>query len=493
MMTEPLDLPISELSELVQTGAVSALELTERCLARIQARARLNAFISVRPELALQAARDVDAKRGRGERLGSLAGIPIAVKDALCTSDLPTTAGSKMLLRQADALGSGTAWQPPYDATAVERLRQADAIVIGKTNLDEFAMGSSNENSAFGPVDNPRLPGCTPGGSSGGSAAAVAAGLAPGSLGSDTGGSVRQPAAFCGVVGLKPTYGRVSRFGLIAFGSSLDQIGPLGRDVRGVARLLRVIAGRDPRDATSATQPLDDYEAACKVLGKPPIVGVPSEYFAEGIDPRVRRRVEQAIRTLAELGCEIRDIRLPHTRYGIAAYYVLATAEASSNLARFDGVRFGLREEAAGADLQQMYAQTRGRGFGKEVKRRIMLGAYVLSAGYYEAYYGKASRVRELIRRDFVDAFAEVDVIATPSAPTPPFELGEKVADPLQMYLADVFTLPASLAGICGISVPCAPSDDDATPVGLQLLRAPFEEAKLCSLAAAFERARGPL
>jgi aspartyl-tRNA(Asn)/glutamyl-tRNA(Gln) amidotransferase subunit A len=358
--------------------------------------------------------------------------------------------------------------------------------------MDEFAMGSSNENSAFGPARNPIDPTRTPGGSSGGSAAAVAAGLTPGSLGSDTGGSIRQPAALTGVVGIKPTYGRVSRYGLVAFASSLDQVGPFARDVRSAARLLEVISGADPHDSTSAALPVGDYEAACSRDVKGLRIGVPEEYFGEGLDPEVARLVRGAIEKLEKQGCEVKPVQLPHTRYGIATYYIVATAEASSNLARFDGVRFGLRVEPPRADLKAMYGATRDRGFGSEVKRRILLGTYVLSAGYYDAYYRKASQARTLIRRDFEQAFEKVDVIAAPTSPSPAFRLGEKVSDPLAMYLADIYTLPASLAGIAGLSVPCgsttATSDRPALPVGLQLLGPAFSEERLLTAAASVER-----
>src|SRR5690606_12348174 len=361
-----------------------------------------------------------------------------------------------------------------------------------KTNMDEFAMGSSGENSAFGPPRNPHDPSRTAGGSSGGSAVAVAAGLAPGALGSDTGGSIRQPAALTGCVGVKPSYGRVSRYGLVWFASSLDQVGPFARDVRSAARLLEVIAGRDPNDSTSADRPVGDYVAACGRDIKGLRVGVPAEYFGEGLDPAVRESCESAIRSLEREGVTVKPVTLPHTRYGIATYYIVATAEASSNLARFDGVRFGLRLEPQRSDLIAMYGATRDHGFGREVKRRILLGTYVLSAGYYDAYYRKAQRVRTLIARDFAQAFESVDVIAVPTSPTPAFPLGEKVNDPLAMYLADVYTLPASLAGIAGLTVPCAPTparaDRPALPVGLQLLAPAFEEERLFTVGAAVER-----
>ena len=482
-----LDLPVSDLADGVVAGKFSAEELVREALDRLERAADLNAFLHVAQDGAIEAARAVDAKRQRGERLGLLAGVPVAVKDALCTSDMPTTCASKILV---DERGRG--WQPPYDATPVARLRAADAIIVGKTNMDEFAMGSSNENSAFGPVKNPWDRRRIPGGSSGGSAAAVAAGLVCGALGSDTGGSIRQPAGLCGVVGVKPSYGRVSRWGLVAFASSLDQVGPLARDVRSAARMLRVIAGADPNDSTAATVPVTDYEAACSRPVSGIKVGVPDEYFAAGLDADVEARVRQAIDALARLGCDVRRVAMPHTRYGLATYYLVATAEASSNLARFDGVRFALRKQPLGGDLQAMYGSTRDAGFGAEVKRRIMLGTYALSAGYYDAYYRKAQQVRTLIRRDFERAFREVDVLVTPISPTPAFELGQKVGDPLQMYLSDVYTLPASLAGVCGLSVPCAPTPPQQgrpeLPVGIQLLAPPFAEDRLFSVAAAWEK-----
>jgi aspartyl-tRNA(Asn)/glutamyl-tRNA(Gln) amidotransferase subunit A len=490
-MSVTLDSPIPDLASAVSRGDVSAVELTRTALERIERQRDLNAFLHVSAEAALESAKALDERRARGEKLGKLAGVPIAIKDALCTRDAPTTCGSK-ILTHSDANGRELGWQPPFDATPVALLRQADAVIIGKTNMDEFAMGSSNENSAFGPAKNPVDPARAPGGSSGGSAAAVAAGLAPGSLGSDTGGSIRQPAALCGVVGIKPTYGRVSRYGLVAFASSLDQVGPFARDVRSAARLLEVISGSDKHDSTSAELPVGSYEAACARDVKGLRIGVPEEYFGEGLDPEVARLVRAAIAKLEKQGCTVKPVQLPHTRYGIATYYIVATAEASSNLARFDGVRFGLRVEPPRADLKAMYGATRNRGFGAEVKRRILLGTYVLSAGYYDAYYRKASQARTLIRRDFEQAFEGVDLIAAPTSPTPAFRLGEKVADPLAMYLADIYTLPASLAGIAGLSVPCgvtAPtSERPALPVGLQLLGPAFSEERLLTVAAAVER-----
>jgi aspartyl-tRNA(Asn)/glutamyl-tRNA(Gln) amidotransferase subunit A len=499
MMNGVLDLSIADLADQVQKGALTARQVTEAALARIEQTRDLNAFLHVASDAALAAADAVDAKRARGEALGKLSGVPIAVKDALCTSDAPTTCASKILTRVGDGNTGGTdpahGFRPPYDATVVARLRAADAILVGKANMDEFAMGSSGENSAFGPSRNPWDKSRTAGGSSSGSAVAVAAGLALGSLGSDTGGSIRQPAALCGVVGVKPSYGRVSRYGLVAFASSLDQVGPFARDVRSAARLLEVISGRDPMDSTTAELPVGDYEAACARDVKGLRLGIPEEYFGEGLDPAVAESVRAAIAGLEQAGCSVKPVSLPHTKYGIATYYIVATAEASSNLARFDGVRFGLRVESAKSDLTSLYGKTRNAGFGPEVKRRILLGTYVLSAGYYDAYYKKALRVRTLMKRDFDQAFASVDAIAVPTSPSPAFRFGEKVDNPLAMYLADVFTLPASLAGIAGLSVPCAPvpatADQPTLPVGLQLLGPAFAEERLFSLAAEVERRMG--
>jgi aspartyl-tRNA(Asn)/glutamyl-tRNA(Gln) amidotransferase subunit A len=499
MMSDFLDLPIADVADKVQQGSLTARAVTEAALARIEKTRNLNAFLHVSTSAALAAADAVDEKRRRGEALGKLAGVPIAIKDALCTSDAPTTCASKILTRVGDTNSAGTdperGFRPPYDATVVARLRAADAILIGKANMDEFAMGSSGENSAFGPSRNPWDTSRTAGGSSSGSAVAVAAGLSLGSLGSDTGGSIRQPAALCGVVGVKPTYGRVSRYGLVAFASSLDQVGPFARDVRSAARLLEVISGRDPLDSTSADLPVGQYEAACGRDVKGLRIGIPEEYFGEGLDEAVAASVKSAIAGLEKAGCSVQPVSLPHTKYGIATYYIVATAEASSNLARFDGVRFGLRIEGAKADLTSLYGKTRNAGFGAEVKRRILLGTYVLSAGYYDAYYKKAQRVRTLIKGDFDRAFENVDAIAVPTSPTPAFRFGEKVDNPLAMYLADVFTLPASLAGIAGLSVPCAPTPATGSqpelPVGLQLLGPAFAEERLFALAAEVERGQG--
>ncbi len=473
----------------VQRGETTAVAVAEQALSRIDAKnGELNAFLTIARDEVLEQARAIDAKRARGEVLGPLAGVPIALKDALCTRGVRTTCGSKILEH----------WIPPYDATVVTKLRQADALLPGKTNMDEFAMGSSNESSAFGPVKNPRDLTRAPGGSSGGSAVAVAAGMTPAALGSDTGGSIRQPASFTGTVGVKPTYGRVSRFGLVAFASSLDQIGPFATDVRGAARVLQVIAGKDERDMTCLTAPADDFEGACGASVKGLRIGVPEEYFAKGLDPEVEASVRAAIARLEADGCVVKKVHLAHTRHAVATYYVLATAEASSNLARFDGVRYGLRVEpdrrapggAPGAttrsSLRAMYGATRDAGFGAEVKRRILLGTFVLSAGYYDAYYLKAQKVRTLIRRDFDAAFGEVDAIVCPTAPTPAFLLGEKTSDPLSMYLSDVYTLPASLAGLPAISVPCAPTAA-GLPVGLQIIAPALRETTMFTLASAWE------
>jgi aspartyl-tRNA(Asn)/glutamyl-tRNA(Gln) amidotransferase subunit A len=499
-MKSLLDRSIPDIARLVSQGEVSAVEVTRLSLERIEQRNGLyGAFLTVQAERALDEARVVDARRARGERLGSLAGVPIGIKDALCTRDAPTTAGSKILTR---APRSGEpekdprrGWCPPYDATVVTRLRAAGAVLPGKCNMDELGMGSSTENSAFFPARNPWDMTRTPGGSSGGSAVAVAAGMTAGALGSDTGGSIRQPAALTGVVGLKPTYGRVSRYGLIAFASSLDQVGPFAGDVRGAARLLEVIAGRDGRDATSVDAPVGDYEEACGRDVDDLRVGVPEEYFASGMDPAIDITVRAAIRGLEGLGCEVVPVSLPHTRFAVAAYYILATAEASSNLARFDGVRFGLRVDPE-HELAALYDATRSAGFGREVQRRIMLGTYVLSAGYYEAYYLRAQCVRTLIQRDFDEAFGAVDIIAAPVSPVVAFKLGEKMNDPLSMYLADVYTLPASLAGVPAMSVPCGfappPEGGEPLPVGLQLIAPAFEEERLCAVGHAWERISPP-
>jgi len=491
-MKELLSGSLIDLADAVRRGDVSALEVTDASLARIDILDDLGAFVSVARDSARDAARAVDQKRQRGQPLGPLAGVPIGIKDALCTVDQPSTAGSRMLTRGFEGGTATKPYVPPYDATVVARLRAADAVMPGKCNMDEFAMGSSNENSAYGPARNPWDTTRTPGGSSGGSAVAVAAALTPASLGSDTGGSVRQPAALSGVVGIKPSYGRVSRYGLIAFASSLDQVGTFARDVRGAAAVLQAIAGHDARDATSVDREVPDLVAACDRGVAGMRVGVPDEYFAEGLDAEVAERVHQAITGLEQAGATLVPITLKHTSSAVATYYIVATAECSSNLARFDGVRYGMRVEE-GADIEQMYRCSRTAGFGDEVKRRIMLGTYVLSAGYYDAYYRRAQKVRTLIARDFDDAFEKVDVIATPVSPTVAFELGSRIDDPLAMYLADVYTVPASLAGVCAISVPCGLGASSALPVGLQLVAPAFAEPTMLAAAAVAQEQAPPI
>jgi aspartyl-tRNA(Asn)/glutamyl-tRNA(Gln) amidotransferase subunit A len=466
---------ITEIRDGVRSGAVSAVDVCRAAIARIDAvDGSLNAFNTVTSELALERAAQIDDRRSAFSA-APLAGVPVALKDNICTAGVRTTASSRILEQ----------FVPPYNATVVDRLYAAGAVFVGKTNCDEFAMGSSNENSAFGPVRNPWAPDRIPGGSSGGSAVAVAAGMTPLALGSETGGSIRQPAAMCGIGGLKPTYGRVSRYGLLAFGSSLDQIGPFGRTARDMAIALGVIAGADRADATSARRPVDDYEAALTGDIRGLRVGVPSRMLESGVDPDISRALSSALDTLRARGATVVDIELPHAKYAISVYYMVATAEASSNLARYDGARYGLR--AADTDLGAMYMASREKGFGAEVKRRIMLGTYVLSAGYYDAYYLKAQQVRTLIRRDYDAAFATVDVVAMPTSPIPPFKIGEKMADPLQMYLADIFTVSANLAGLPAISVPCGFATD-RLPIGLQLTGRPFDESTLLRTADAYER-----
>jgi aspartyl-tRNA(Asn)/glutamyl-tRNA(Gln) amidotransferase subunit A len=473
-------------AEAVRRGEVTAVELTRKALDGALAKAELNALLYLDEAGALSRAAEIDAKVRQGHTLGALCGVPLSIKDAICTLGLPTTSASKVLTRDGTYK---TGWVPDYDATVVARLKAADAIILAKANMDEFAMGSSNENSAFGPVKNPWDPTRIPGGSSGGSAASVAAEIVAGSLGSDTGGSIRQPAALCGVVGVKPSYGRVSRYGLVAFASSLDQVGPLTSDVQSAARILQVIAGYDDRDATSVDLPVGAYEAACEQPVAGLRIGIPKEYFAEGLDEGIRTRVLETARVLKDQGATLVDVSLPNTEFGISTYYVLATAEASSNLSRFDGVRFGMRVETGGSDLATMYRASRGAGFGPEVKRRIMLGTYALSSGFYDAYYRKAQAVRALIAQDFDTVFARVDALLTPCSPTVAFKLGERAQSPLQMYLADVYTLPASLAGVCGMSVPVG-FDADGLPIGAQLLAPRFKEETLFRLGAAWERER---
>ncbi|MGA9883114.1 MAG: Asp-tRNA(Asn)/Glu-tRNA(Gln) amidotransferase subunit GatA [Candidatus Acidiferrales bacterium] len=455
---------------------ISARELAADFYGRIERRnPDINAYLTLSHERAYAQADRVDSLVARGETLPALAGVPIAIKDVISTRGIRTTCASKIL----------ESYIPPYDAAAVERLDAAGAVFLGKTNCDEFAMGGSNENSAYGPVRNPVAPDRVPGGSSGGSAAAVAADLAVASLGTDTGGSIRQPASFCGIPGLMPTYGRVSRYGLVAFASSLDKIGPFAKNVVDAAAVLSVVAGHDPCDSTSAALPVPDYTADIEQPVKGLRVGVPEDYFGEGLNTEVKQKVEAGIALLEKLGCRRIPLKMPHTDYAIATYYVIATAEASSNLARYDGVRYGLR--VPGSTLTEMYRQTRDRGFGAEVKRRIMLGTYALSAGYYDAYYLRAQKVRTLIARDFSDAFEKVDAIVTPTAPTPAFRLGEKTADPLQMYLADIYTVTGSLAGIPGISVPCGKTSA-GLPVGMQIFGPHFSESRVLQVARALEK-----
>jgi aspartyl-tRNA(Asn)/glutamyl-tRNA(Gln) amidotransferase subunit A len=458
---------------------ISARELAADFYKRIEARnPELNAFLALSPERARRQTDRIDALVAEGRPLPPLAGVPVAIKDVISTRGATTTCGSKILEN----------YIPPFDATAVERLEAAGAVILGKTNCDEFAMGSSNENSAYGPVKNPAATDRVPGGSSGGSAAAVAAGLAVAALGTDTGGSIRQPGSFCGIPAMMGSYGRVSRYGLIAFASSLDRIGPFATNIKDVAAILQVIAGRDPHDSTSTTALVPDYQTEIVKPVKGLRLGIPKEYFAEGMDAGVRKKIEAGVEIYKKLGCKLVEIRMPHTDYAIAAYYIIATAEASSNLARYDGVRYGLRVEDD--SLLAMYRKTRGAGFGPEVKRRIVLGTYVLSAGYYDAYYLKGQKVRSLIAQDFRDAFDKVDAILTPTSPVTAFKLGERTADPLQMYLADIYTVTGSLAGVPGISVPCG-KVDGKLPVGLQIFGPAFGEARILQLAHAFEQAGG--
>ncbi len=439
----------------------------------------INSFLALSRERALAKAAKIDDLAALGDPLPLLAGVPVGIKDVLAMQGAPATAGSRIL----------AGYRPPYDATAVKRLDAAGAVLLGKLNCDEFAMGSSNENSAYGPVRNPRALNRVPGGSSGGSAAAVAAGFAVATLGTDTGGSIRQPAAFCGVVGVLPTYGRVSRYGLIAFASSLDRVGPVTNTVKDAALVLTVLAGQDALDATSSAEPAANYLAALKQPVAGLRVGVPAEYFGEGLDAEVRAAVEKTIAQLEAAGCIITPVHLPHTKYAVPTYYVIATAEASSNLSRFDGVRFGLRSEES-KTLSAMYKKTRDEGFGAEVKRRILLGTYVLSAGYYDAYYRKAQQVRALITRDFLEAFAKVDVIVGPMTPTAAFKIGEKADDPMAMYLADIYSVAASLAGICGLSVPCG-TTSEGLPIGVQIMGRHFDEATVLRVGAAVEAVQG--
>ena len=470
---------LAELRAGIASGSLKAADLAASYYERIErVNPRLNVYLSLTKERALEQAAKVDAAAAKGDPLGPLAGIPVGIKDVLVVRGGTATAGSKIL----------KGYHPPYDATAVSRLEGAGAVLLGKLNCDEFAMGSSNENSAYGPVRNPVDTERVPGGSSGGSAAAVAANMAVATLGTDTGGSIRQPASFCGVVGVLPTYGRVSRYGLIAFASSLDRIGPFAANVRDAATMLGVIAGHDPCDATSSPAPVPDYAAESDQQAEGLRIGVPAEYFGEGLDLEVRERIESGIASLKAAGCTVKPISLPHTKYAIPTYYLVATAEASANLARFDGVRYGYRSPASDT-LSAMYSHSRDEGFGAEVKRRILLGTYALSAGYYDAYYLKAQKVRRLLAEDFLRAFAEVDAIVTPTAPMPAFKLGEKTGDPLAMYLADIYTVTASLAGICGVTVPCG-ATKAGLPVGMQVLAAHLNEGTAFRVARAVESAQ---
>ncbi len=465
-------LTIDAARSMVESRRLSAVELAEAHYSEIVSRDNtIGSFLTLTRERALTQAERIDCLAEKGDPLPPLAGVPVGIKDVLMTRGDRTTAASRFLEK----------FISPYNATTVEKLEAAGAVCLGKLNCDEFAMGSSNENSAFFPVRNPRDTTRVPGGSSGGSAAAVAAGFAVATLGSDTGGSIRQPAAFCGVVGLMPTYGRVSRYGLIAFASSLDHVGPLTRTVKDSATLLEVIAGRDPHDSTSADVPVSKYSAECGREVKGLRIGIPKEYFGEGLDPEIREAIERRIDALRKAGCEIVNLSLPHTEYAIPVYYIVATAEASANLARFDGVRYTTRSPQA-KTLSDMYRRSRDEGFGAEVKRRIILGTYVLSAGYYDAYYRKAQQVRNLLTRDFQNAFTNVDAIVTPVTPTVAFKLGEKTEDPIAMYLNDIYTVTANLVGVPGISLPCG-NNQEGLPIGIQILGKHFDEATMIRLA----------
>ncbi|HEY2859674.1 MAG TPA: Asp-tRNA(Asn)/Glu-tRNA(Gln) amidotransferase subunit GatA [Terracidiphilus sp.] len=473
------DRTIDSVRGAIAARTATATTVAEAHYARIAAEdGQINSFLAFSRDRALAQAAKIDALAAKGDPLPPLAGVPIGIKDVLTMTGSPATAGSKIL----------EGYMPPYDATAVSKLEAAGAVLLGKLNCDEFAMGSSNENSAYGPVRNPRALDRVPGGSSGGSAAAVAAGFAVATLGTDTGGSIRQPASFCGVVGMLPTYGRVSRYGLIAFASSLDRVGPFTNTVRDAATMLSVLAGKDAMDATSSAQPVGDYAAALAIPVRGLRIGVPSEYFGDGLNPEIRAAIERSIDHLRAAGCDVKPISLPHTRYAVPTYYVIATAEASANLSRFDGVRYGLRAPNV-KTLSAMYRETRDLGFGAEVKRRILLGTYVLSAGYYDAYYRRAQQVRTLLTRDFLAAFAQVDAIVCPVTPTPAFKLGEKTDDPIQMYLEDIYSVAASLAGICGISVPCG-ATAAGLPIGVQVLGPHFGEETMLRVAAAIESAQ---
>ena len=472
------ELSLTQAVELLEQGQVSSLELTKALLGRIEdSEPRVKAYLTLTPELALQQAQAADQARAAGQA-GPLCGVPAGLKDVLCTAGVRTTCGSKILDN----------FVPPFDAFLVKKLKEAGMVLLGKHNMDEFAMGSSTENSGFGPSHNPWDLGAIPGGSSGGTAASVAAGSSLFSVGTDTGGSIRQPASHCGLVGLKPTYGRVSRFGLVAFASSLDQAGPLTRSVADAALVLSVIAGHDPADSTSAPRPVPDYAASLGRGVKGLKLGVPKEFFVAGLDPEVEATVKAALAVLEGLGAELVPVSLPHTEYALPVYYIIAPAEASSNLARYDGVKYGLSLRAEGGGLMDMYLDTRSQGFGPEVIRRIMLGTYALSAGYYDAYYGKAGQVRTLIRRDFAEVFSQVDAIVGPVTPTPAFGLGQKVDDPLQMYLSDVFTLSTNLAGLPGMSVPAGFSQA-GLPIGLQIIGPHFAEETLFAVGHAYQQA----
>ncbi len=477
-LSELVHKPVHELSKALAAGEVSSKELTSAFLDRIkEVDDRVRSYITVMEDEALERAGEADRRLKEGGDTTPLTGVPISVKDIFCTRGAPTTCGSKIL----------EGFVPPYNATVIERLERAGAVIIGKNNMDEFAMGSSTENSAFHPTMNPWDLERVPGGSSGGSAASVAASECAASVGTDTGGSIRQPAAFCGVVGLKPTYGRVSRYGMIAFASSLDQAGPITRDVRDAAIMLNIIAGHDPLDSTSINREVPDYTSSLEKGMKGLTIGLPKEYFIEGMDKEVEALVRASLDVFRDAGAEVVEISLPHTEYAVGVYYLVATAEASSNLARYDGVKYGFRVKEA-PDLLTMYKKTRDLGFGPEVKRRIMLGTYSLSAGYYDAYYKKASQVRTLIKRDFEEAFRACDVVVTPTTPTPAFRLGEKVADPLTMYLSDVFTIPCNLAGLPGISIPCGFASGNL-PVGLQIIGRHLDEETVLRAAYTYEQA----
>lgn len=477
-MSEIHQLSIHQLHETIRRKELSIREVAQAFLNRIKDHdPQVHAFLTVEPESVLKQAEELDRRfHGQKLQLSPLTGIPLAIKDVIVTRGTRTSCGSRILEN----------YVPPYDATVIRRLNDENFLLLGKTNCDEFAMGSSTENSGYGPTRNPWDLQRVPGGSSGGSAACVAAREAPGALGTDTGGSIRQPAAFCGVVGLKPTYGRVSRFGLVAFASSLDTIGPIANSTRDAAILLQCVAGPDPNDSTCASMPADHYTAAIGKEIRGLKVGIPVEWFGGGLDARIEENIRGAIRKLEGLGCSVTEVHLPHSEYAVATYYVIAPAEASSNLARYDGVKYGYRS-GQDEDLKTMYRYTRSQGFGEEVKRRIMLGTYALSAGYYDAYYLKASKVRTLVKQDYLRAFEQVDVLVGPVAPSPPFRLGEKMADPLEMYLTDIYTVTANLAGIPGLSMPCG-FTEEGLPIGLQILGAHFQESTLLRTAHALEQ-----